>query len=407
MNTTENVVPSGFERLGRVGAVLGVIGLLGIIVGIATAQGDPGRLKNVLQSYLYGWVLAMLLSLGCYGFMLLHYMSRGSWGKPVIRMFEAGAKALPIMFVLFLPILIWHKAIYPWADPNLVFGNAALGIHPDEVLRHRAGYMNITMFAFRTIVYFGIWFITTSVLTRLSVRQDHTGDVSLANYRQKMSAYAFLIFVVTSTLAFTDWIMSLDSHWFSTIYGFWFVDFMGLATIAFVSLIVCRFKMAHRAPYEYLVDSQLTRDLGNLMLTLTMIWAYFSLSQWLIIWSGNLPEEITFYLHRNSGAFLLVGAVNIVLSFFVPFVLLLSGHTKRSPALLASVASLILIMRVVDIFWVVVPVTRHPIAPIPTDIAGALLAVGVFLAAFIYMLRQAPIIPNHGELLTQEVVAHV
>src|SRR5207249_2368241 len=157
--------------------------------------------------------------------------------------------------------------------------------------------------------------------------------------------------VATSTLAFTDWIMSLDSHWFSTIYGFWFVDFQGLTTIAFVSLIVCRQKMAHREPYATLINQQVTRDLGNLMLTLTMIWAYFSLSQWIIQWSGNLPEEITFYLRRNSGTFLLVGASNIILSFFVPFTILLSGNTKRTPLYLASVSVLVLLMRLVDIFW--------------------------------------------------------
>jgi hypothetical protein len=406
MNTTENTASPGFGRMGQTGTGLAVIGLIGLCIGLFIMQGDPDRLKHVLQSYLYGWVLAMLLALGCYGFMLLHYMSRGSWGKPTIRLFEAGAKCLPIMGLLFIPILIWVKVLYPWADTVRVFGDPAMGIPADELLKHKASYLNQTMFIIRTIVYFGIWFGFTSILTRYSAKQDETGDIRYAVFRQKASAYGFLIYVVTTTLAFTDWIMSLDAHWFSTIYGFWFVDFQGLATIAFISLIVCRNKMAHKEPYDTLVDPQLTRDLGNLMLTLTMIWAYFSLSQWLIIWSGNLPEEITFYLRRNSGTFLLVGAANIIFSFFVPFVLLLSGNTKRSPTTLASVAILVLIMRLVDIFWVVIPVTRHPISLIPTDIAGALFSIGAFLATFGYFVKQAPLVPLHEEQFGQEAVAH-
>jgi len=384
--------------MGQFGAAIGVVGLLLLVVGVLTAHSDPAILKNVMQSYLYGWVLAMLLCLGCYGWMLIHYMSKGSWGKPVLRLFEAGAKSLPIMFILFLPMIFFCHAIYPWANPDLV--------KVDATLQHRAAYLNPTMFGLRTLAYFGIWTMFTVILTGLSKRQDETGDVRLADYRQKMSAFGFLIYVVTATLAFTDWIMSLDTHWFSTIYGFWFVDFQGLATISFVALIICRNKLARQEPYDTLVTLQVTRDIGNFMLVLTMVWAYFSLSQWIIVWSGNLPEEITFYLRRNAGAFLLVGAANIIFSFFAPFVILLSGRTKRTPALLAGVATMILIMRFVDIFWVVVPVTRHPIAPLWTDAAGAMFAIGVFLAGFSYFVRQSPLVPQHDELVLTEAASH-
>jgi hypothetical protein len=224
-----------------------------------------------------------------------------------------------------------------------------------------------------------------------------------------MSSIGFPIYVITVSLAFTDWIMSIDTHWFSTIYGFWFVDFQGLAGLAFVTLIVVRYKLARQEPYDTLVTPQVTRDLGNFLLTLTMIWAYFSLSQWLIIWSGNLPEEITFYLKRNSGTFLFIGALNIIFSFFVPFLLLLSGRNKGNrgtPSTLAAICVLVLVMRIVDIFWVVIPVSRHPIAPMLTDVAGALLAVGAFLVAFTVQVRQAAIVPHHDAPIVQEAVAH-
>ncbi len=406
MMTTANTAPPGFARLGIVGTILAVLGLIILGITFAGAQGHPDLIKNLLQSYLYGWVLAMLLSLGCYGFMLLHYLSRGSWGIPVLRLFEAGAKCLPLLFLLFIPVLLGCKFLYPWTNHDLVYGNAALGMKPDEILLHRANYMSPLWFGARTAGYFAIWSFFTFLLTRQSVRQDETGDGRLEIFRQKVSAVAFVIYFVTVSLAFTDWIMSLDSHWFSTIYGFWFVDFQGLAAIAFVSLIVCTHKISHKEPYNTLITQQVTRDLGNLMLTLTMIWAYFSLSQWLIIWSGNLPEEITFYLRRNSGTFLLVGAANIILSFFVPFLALLSGNTKRSPRLLAAVAVLVLIMRVVDIFWVVIPTSRHPIMPLLSDAGGALFAVGAFLAVFSYCVRQVAIVPRHSTAIGQEAAAH-
>jgi hypothetical protein len=406
MNPNDNTAPAGLARLGRVGALLAVIGLIGIVIGALMVQGDPVRLKYLLQSYLFGWVLAMMLALGCFGWMLVHYMSRGVWGMPTVRLFEAGAKTLPLMLLLFVPILIWHKGLYPWANPDLVYGNPALGIKPDETLMHRAGYMNITMFTFRTFVYFGIWSFFTFIQTRLSIRLDETGDERIAVFRQRMSAFGFVLFVVTLTLAFTDWIMSLDSHWFSTIYGFWFLDFVALAAMAFVTLIVCRYQMAHREPYDTMVTTQVIRDLGNLLLTAVMVWAYFSVSQWIIIWSGNLPDEVTFYLRRNSGTFLLVGAANIIFSFFVPFVLLLSGNTKRRPQLLASVCVLLLVMRVVDGFWIVILATRHPIMPLATDIAGSLLMVGAFVAGFSYWVAKAPLVPLRDDPMVREVVAH-
>jgi len=402
MTATATAAPVGITRLGQVGAAIGVLGLAGLAFGIAGAHGDREIIKNVLQSYLYGWVMAMLVALGCFGLMLLQYMTRGSWARPVIRLFEAGAKTLPLMFVLYLPMLIWSRYIYPWANPALVYGDAAHGIKADATLLHRAGYMNVTTVLIRTVIYFVIWSMFTFILAQNAKRQDETGDLKLAMFRQKMSSYGFVIYVVTITLAFTDWIMSLDTHWFSTIYGLWFMIFQGLAAMAFIGLFISRQKLAHKEPYATLVTPQVTRDIGNMLLTLTMFWAYFSVSQWIIIWSGNLPEEITFYLRRNQGTFLAVGALNIIFSFFAPFLLLLSSRNKRTAGRLGLICFMVIVMRFVDIFWIVVPVTRHPIQLIPTDVAGAAFAIGAFLAAFGYYATQSPILPQPEEPLVLE-----
>lgn len=387
MNTNINRNAASFSGIGRLGGVLGVLGLL--IIGAAYVMGmkDPAQIHSVMQSYLYGWIFAMLFSLGCYGFMLLHYMVKGSWGKPIVRMFEAGAKSLPVMGLLYIPVLLNYHILYP-APPA-----------------HRAAWMSVGFFAIRTVIYFGIWGMFTAVLTHLSRQQDETGDVALIAQRQKIAAAGFLIFVLSITFAFTDWVMALDAHWFSTIYGVWFMDFMGLTTLSFTALLATRFRMNGQDPYHSEVSKQVTRDWGNLLLMLTMLWAYFSLSQFLIIWSGNLPEEVRYYLTRNAGAFLFVGAFDIVFSFFVPFLCLLNVNTSRTPSLLTVICVLILVMRVIDLFWVVMP-TAGRVNVIPSDAGAILFHLGLFLGVFSFWMSKNRFIPLHDAVTTQEVLAH-
>jgi hypothetical protein len=404
--TTGTTIPPQLANLNRVGMVLGAVGILGCLaaffgtVGQQTFMGITRR--HFMESYLWAWVFVMIFALGCYGFMLMHHIVRGSWGKPVLRLFEAGAKMLPVMFILFLPIFLQRHELYPWAVDAKV--------RADETLQHRAAYMNETWFFFRTFAYFFIWSVITFLLCKWSKEQDETGDVALAQWRTNLSSIGFPIYIIMVTLAFTDWVMSLDAHWFSTIYGFWFVDFQGLASLAFVSLLATRQKLAKQPPYEELVDPQATRDWGNLLLTLVMVWAYFSLSQWLIIWSGNLPEEISFYLKRNAGTFAYLGAIDIIFSFFVPFLALLSGKSKGRPQLLAMVCILILVMRVYDSFWVVMPAMRQGGLVVYWTDGAALLAVfGLWLAGFGLLLKQNRLIPDHSypvEPDEQEVLNH-
>jgi hypothetical protein len=397
MNTNETL-PVGFQRLGNSGLALGLLG------AAATALVSVGHAREFMQSYLFAWIFWMCFALGCYGFMLLHNITRGSWAYPVIRLFEAGAKTLPLMFMLFLPILLTLTTnhLYPWADPNLVRG--------DKVLQGRSGYMNPTWFAFRTIIYFGIWyFLFTLPLTRWSRLQEETGDRSLDQVRTNLSAPGFVLFVITVTLAVTDWGMSLDKHWYSTIYGFLFVDYMGLAALSFVTLIVTL--MARRAPYgdasDTVVTPSVTRDLGNLLLTLTMVWAYFSLSQFLIIWSGNLPQEIGYYLLRNRGLMLFIGAFRILFQFFVPFLLLLSGRNKRNLGNLAAVAVLLLVTRLVDVYWVIMPTMRQPgLAIYISDLTALVALGGVWLFGFVWCLRQRPLLPRRELTVAQEAINH-
>lgn len=381
----------------------------GIVFAIVLLLTLPANPKQFYQSYFYGWVFWLTFTMGCFGWQLLHNIIRGSWGRPVIRIWEAGAKMLPVMFLLYIPILIGQHHLYPWAD--------AARVQADPKLLHRAGYMNPTYVAARTIVYFGFWSFIAYFLASLAVLQDRTGDLKYDQLRVNTAAPVFVLFVLSATFAFTDWVMSLDAHWYSTIYGFWFLDMCGLTAMAFTALLVSRQRMARQEPYITTIDNNVSRDLGNLMLTTTMVWAYFSISQYLITWSGNLPDEITYFVQRNAGNVKVVSCFLILFSFFVPFLLLLSGRNKRTPLHLILITLLILAVRVVDIWWVVVPAFNNINAPgnLHTGLFTqlnwtqpvALLAIGgIWLFGFFTFLKQSPLTPEPPAAAAEEVLAH-
>lgn len=352
--------------------------------------------ETIWHSYLFGYIVWITLTLGCFGLMLFHHAIRGRWSAPVLRLYEAGASTLIPMAVLFLPILfVALPALYPWANAEIVRG--------DPVLEHKAAYLNPTFFTIRTVIYFAFWIGFTLYLTRSSLLQDKTGDQRLMDKRASVSAFGIVLFVLSVTFAFTDWAMSLDPKWLSTVYGAWFVAAMGLAASSFVALLVTA--QVNRKPYSDVVTPQLTRDIGNLMLTFTLLWAYLSLSQFLIIWAGNLPEEITYYKRRLSPGWNEMGSFLIAFQFLVPFIALLSGNTKRTPRLLMTVAIWILFMRVVDIFWVIVPAFRANFGIHPMDIV-AFVGIGIiWLGWFRWRVAQHPLLPRHEPRL-QEVYEH-
>jgi hypothetical protein len=383
-------------------AGLGVAALiLGLVALIVMGQGA----RTFFQAYLFGYIFWLNFSLGCFGLTLLHHVVRGSWGLPILRVLEAGARTLPLMAGLFVVVVLGmlFGDLYPWNNSRAL---------QDGVMRHaveaKASYLNPLWFIIRAVIYFGIWIGLSSFLNRSSLEQDRTGDASLAQERTNWSAPGMVVFFVSITFAVTDWVMSLDPRWYSTIFGVLFVTGQALTALAFSTLLMTR--LVNYRPFSEIVTPQLTRDLGNLLLTLTMVWAYISLSQFLIMWAGNLPEEIAYYTTRNSGGWLPVGTVLILFQFFAPFLMLLSGRTKRTPGYLAGVATLILAMRVLDIAWIVIPFYQQAEQPVNANLAwmsvAALLGLGgIWLGAFTHQLRRHPLLPRHDPRL-QEVLEH-
>ncbi len=317
--------------------------IVGIVLAVLSLVGgffDPG---DFFRSYLMGYLFWIGLALGSLGIVMMQYLTAGAWGVVSRRVFESATRTLSLLAVLFLPILLGLPNLYDWAHPDLV--------KREYTLQHRAGYMNPPMFILRAVVYFAIWGIFTYFLNRWSREQDESGR---PNRRlAALSAPGLILYVFTVTFAAVDWAESLETDWYSTIWGFLFVANQGLSAFAFV--IIALALLRRREPMASLLKPAYFHDFGNLLLTMVMVWAYFSFSQLLIVWSGNLTDEIPWYLRRLGTSWGWLGVALIVFEFVVPFLLLLWKEVKRNTTLLCGVVGLIIVMRFVDLMWIVMP----------------------------------------------------
>jgi hypothetical protein len=254
--------------------------------------------------------------------------------------------------------------------------------------------LNTPFFLVRAAIYFAVWNAVSYFLNTWSVEQDRTGDLRIPRKMQLMSAGGLLAYGLTITFASFDWLMSLEPHWFSTIYGVIIMGGQGLTALAV--LIIVLWWLSRRPPLDRLVVPSHFHDLGNLMLAFVMLWAYFSFSQFLIIWAGNLPAEITWYLDRLDNSWRLVGITLMLGHFVIPFVLLLSRAVKREPDMLAKVAVWLLFIRVVDLFWLTAP-EFHPHGVVVSwmDLLLPISLGALWLGGFVWQLRGRAILPLH------------
>jgi hypothetical protein len=312
-------------------------------------------------------------------------MFGAGWGFTIQRPLEAGARTLPLMAVLFLPIVAGMHSLYEWTHENVVAA--------DKLLQQKAAYLNQPFFFIRTAIYFAVWLVTAYLMIRWAQQLDNSGDARLSQRLRNASAPGLLLFGLTASFAAVDWIMSLEPHWFSTIFGLIVIAGQVLSTFAF-SILVVRTLAAHE-PYAGQVGAQQFHDLGNLTFAFTMLWAYLNFSQLLIIWSGNLPETIPWYVNRSSGGWLTMAQALAVLHFALPFFLLLSRKTKKDIRLLSRVAVLLLVMRLVDLYWVVGPVF-HPkeFALHWLDIAAPVGIGGIWVWMYMRQLKARPVLPE-------------
>ncbi len=379
----DSVIPelSGLRRAALGAAAVGVLALL------AGAFTSPAQF---FHSYLYAYVYWLGFGIGCLGIVMIYHLTGGGWGVAVRRLLEAGASTLPLMAALFVPLLFGLHDIYEWTHTDVMMA--------DEVLRLKMPYLNVPFFIVRAAVYFTAWIALMFFLTRWSREQDRTGDPGLTVSMRKLSGGGIVLLAFTVTFAVFDWVMSLEPHWFSTIFGMLFLAGQGLGALALV--IAVAYLLARRAEFARVFAPTILNDLGNLLLAFVMVWAYLSFSQLLIIWAGNLPEEIPWYLNRIAGGWNLVAMALALFYFAVPFFLLLSRRNKRQHRRLAAIAIAIILARLLDLFFLIMPeFYKGRISVHWLDFAAIAGIGGLWVTMFLWRLGAAPLLaPNDPEL---------
>jgi hypothetical protein len=377
--TADELIPD-LRHLQRPLLIAGAVGL-----GVS-ALGGLFNPAQFFQSYLMAYMLCLGTTLGCLALGMVHQLSGGAWGVVLRRPIGGAVRVLPVLTALFLPILFGMSRLYIWTHADAVAA--------DEVLRHKHLYLNVPFFILRAAIYFLVWNGLSYFLNAWSLEQDRTGDPRIAGRMQRLSAGGLVAYGLTITFASFDWLMSISPDWYSTIYGMLIIGGQGLSALAFLIVVVAW--LSRRPPLDRIIRPEHFHDAGNLTLAFVMLWAYFSFSQYLIIWAGDLPPEIAWYQHRLQTGWRAVGVALVLFHFAVPFLVLLSRRVKREPTTLARLAVWILAARLVDLFWLIAPdFHRNGIHVNWLDVLLPVSLASIWLAAFVWQLRGRAILPVH------------
>lgn len=394
--TTTELFGPQLQRLQ--GAALGMIAV-GLILCIA---GAAMNIRGFFHSYLFAYLFWIGVTTGCLGMLMLHHTVGGGWGFVIRRFLEAGTRLLLPMAVLFLPVVLgllqYH--LYEWNTPEAA---------NDAMLRQKALWLNVPFFLGRTAAYFLIWMGFAFCFNRWGNTQNERRDAQVSNRLNVLGGFGIVVYVLIASFAIVDWVMSLTPHWYSSIFGLLAVASQALSTLALMLVLIPA--VTPRTILRQVPDG-FFRDLGNLTLAVVMLWAYLSFSQYLIIFSGNTAEEVSWYERRGQGGWQAIGACLIAFHFAFPFlVLLLGSKVKRDPARLGRLALFIIFMRFVDLFWLVAPTFRDQFGITLADVGAPVLIGGIWLWLWARELKAAntPIIPAHDpriETHLHEVPAH-
>ena len=383
------------ESIGRLQQRALLVGGIALLVSLLGAMRTPGLFY---QSYLMSFILVLGLTLGSLGLLMLQHLTGGQWGIVIRRSLESATRTLPLILFFFLPIVFFGmKYLYgAWLDPE--------ALRKEPLSNFQQSYLTAGWFQIRAAIYFGVWLLLMFLFNRWSKEQDlNREDRSLRRRFKMFAGPGIILYVFAMSFAAIDWVMSLSPHWASTIYGFLFVAGQLISSMAFAIAIVVL--LARTEPFSSALQKRHLHNLGNLLLAFVMLWAYFDFSQLLIIWSGNQPEEISFYRTRLYGGWGVVAVIVLLFHFFVPFFLLLSRDLKRNAKLLPKVALWLIFMRLVDLFWMTRPEFTANAAPTWLDLVLPLALGGLWLGFFAYHLKQQPLLPL-GDPNLEEALEH-
>jgi len=366
--------------------------LVGVLAAAACAAGAFYRPAEFFPAYLTAWLFWWGISMGSLAIAMIHHLTGGQWGLAVRRILEAAYSLIPVVGVLFVPLLFGLPALYLWARPDEVAR--------DSQLLHKAPYLNVTAYMTRAAGYFIVWTVLALVLNRLSTIHSRPA----LRQRSLWSGPGLVVWGLTVTFAAIDWSMSLEPHWTSSTYGALVAVGQGVGALSLAIAVLIGVRDV--VPWSAMATPDCLNDLGNFLLAFVMFWAYIAFTQFLIIWSGNLPEESMWYMHR-AGGWQWIAAALACFHFAVPFLLLLARDVKRQPRRLLTVALLLLLMRLLDWNWLVMPAFY----PEPWHLSWFQLAApiaigGIWLSAFFLQLARRAMLPVY-ESLPEEEPGHV
>jgi hypothetical protein len=321
-----------------------LIGAVGLVIGLGGAYLNP---QAFFQSYLLGFMFWLSIALGHIAILLIHHLVGGKWAFVIRRFMETGATTIPLLAILFVPILIGIPYLYTWADPTVVAES--------HVLQQKASWwLNVPFFVTRSVIYFAVWIVLGYLLSKWSLEQDKTGDPEINNRLKSLSGLGIILAVLTATFAAFDWMMSITPLWYSSMYGVIYMAGEAIVAIA-TGILLARYFARRDETFAAQADIYLFNDLANFLLAFISFWAYVSFSQYLILWSANLPETITWYVARLNNGWQVPALLLVFLGFALPFVILLGRKFKRNLKMVMGLAVLALVMHFVDLFWIIMP----------------------------------------------------
>jgi hypothetical protein len=374
--------PPNLSRVQGRALIVGVVGMVLLLVGAFL------DLDHFFQAYLIGFTFWTGITVGSLALLMLQHLTGGGWGLVIRRILEASTRTLPLIIALFIPVIFGAHRLYEWTNQAFVDAH--------ESVKFKENYLRIPFFTIRSAACLGVWFLLQFLLNRWSLQQDRTGDRVYSKYMRMLSAPGMVLLVFAITFASIDWYMSIEPEWFSTIFGLLFFAAWGLSALAFTIAVLA--SLSKIEPLNQIVAPLHFHDLGKLLLALVMLWAYFAFSQFLIIWSGNLPEEIHYYLERIHGGWGATIITIAILHFAAPFLFLLSRRNKRNPNRLVIIAVVVILMRVIDLYWVLKPpfnarMAHGPLGITWMDIVSPIAIGGIWFWFFAWQLGRRALIP--------------
>ena len=383
-------IPPGhpWNRLPVLGAVVALVGAM------ACAILGPGNPKQFYFSWLVAFLFFMTLALGGLFFVLIQYASQGGWGIVLRRIGETVFSTIPVMAVLFLPVLLGLRDLYSWTVPGAA--------ERDALLQWKAPFLNVPFFLIRAAIYFGCWSLFAILYYRGSRGQDTTGDPAVSARLRRFAGPCLIVLALTQSFAAIDWIMSLTPHWYSTIFGVYFFAGSFVGFIALLSVVVVAMRGA--GLLDTVISAEHLHDVGKFLFAFTAFWAYIGFSQFFLMWYGNLPEETVWYKARMEGSWLPVSLFLMAGHFIAPFFYLMGRTVKRKGATLALGGAWLLGMHFVDLYWQIMP-TLHPegFRPSALDLAALATVGGCFVAAAGWLLRRQPLVPVRDPRLAESL----